>query len=258
MGLKSGFTLLESTIVIGIVSLLLTIGANLFVFSKQAARDAVRKTDIEQIRAALEFYKEEDTNRYYPALLSALSNTYMDKIPQDPLINTQYEYCYSLNPDTDPTNYILAVELERGGPSSCNCGNLSYNYCFSPYGVLIIPTPTVAQPTQAATNTPIVSTPTPIGAQFTPTPTIPTATPTAGPPITCNQHGSAYFDGQKYIVTLISNYTGASWTILNNLNCTPLAGSGSIFGTSCVNLGTSTATVSFGGIQNTCQFSTAQ
>ena len=255
MGLKSGFTLLESTIVIGIVSLLLTIGANLFVFSKQAARDAVRKTDIEQIRAALEFYKEEDTNRYYPALLTGLSNTYMDKIPQDPLINTQYEYCYSLNPDTDPTNYILAVELERGGPSSCNCGNLSYNYCFTPYGVLLNPTPTIAPVTQPPQSTNPPATNTPPATTLTPTAT---ATPTAVPPITCNQHGSAYFDGQKYIVTLISNYTDASWTVLNNLNCTPLAGSGSIFGTSCVNIGTSTATVSFGGIQNTCQFSTSQ
>lgn len=242
MTLKSGFTLLETTIVIGIVSLLMTIGANSFVFSKQAARDSVRKTDIEQIRAALDFYKEENINRFYPAEISALVNVdtkYMDKIPKDPI---NADYCYSQ--DTG-TSYILAAKLERGGPSSCVCNGSTYNYCFNPYGILLTPTPSLAPVTQPpATNTPIVSTP----------------TPTTGLPITCNQIGKAYYNGQKYVVTLVSNYSGASWTVSvpNGLDCVPLAGSaeGLYFGTSCVNKGTSSVTVSLGSLKNTCQFST--
>ncbi len=276
MGLKSGFTLLETTIVVGIISLFLTVGSNLFVFSKQSARDAVRKTDIDQIRAALEFFREENPNRIYPLSLNELlanNGGYVEILPDDPL-NNVYNYYY-IRDVSDPTNYILGAKLERGGPSICGtntaCKSSSCNYCYSPFGLLITPTPTGSQPTQTPTNTPAVptatpplSTPTPT--QVVPTPTAtPTSTPTPTPVIVCNQIGKAtesyvvrrreyYISG--YNVTLGSNYSSSTWSILNNLNCSPLAGSGSTFNTKCTQLGTSTATVSIGTLQNTCQFST--
>ena len=144
----SGFTLLETTIVIGIVSLFLTVSSNLFVFSKQSARDVVRKTDIDQIRAALEFFREENPNRIYPLSLNELlasNGGYVDKVPGDPL-NTVYAYYY-IRDVSDATNYILGAKLERGGPSSCGsntaCKSSSCNYCYSPLGLLITPTPTL-------------------------------------------------------------------------------------------------------------------
>jgi len=78
------------------------------------------------------------------------------------------------------------------------------------------------------------------------------------PTLTCSQIDRASFDSasKKYIVTLGSNSSDSTWSILNILNCSPTAGSGSIFTTTCIQLGTSTATVSFGGDQNTCDFST--
>lgn len=255
MTLKSGFTLLETTIVIGIVSLLLTIGSNTFVFSKQVARDAVRKTDIEQIRAALDFYKEEDANRYYPAKLEALFDTdnpengYIDKIPKDPI---NVDYCYSR--DTGSASYILAAKLERGGPSSCNCGNPSYNYnyCFNPYGILLTPTPTIAQPTQGTTNTPIVptSTPTPTAAQPTSTPT-----PTPIPAITCYQENIGYIN--QY-TSLRSGNPYSLWSIDTapvNVNCNRNAGTGENFNIRCQTAGTTTVHVSDTqtGASNTCK-----
>ena len=76
--------------------------------------------------------------------------------------------------------------------------------------------------------------------------------------LNCSQVDKAYFENssKKYVVTLGSNSSGVTWSIQNNLNCSPLAGSGSIFTIRCVQQGTSTATVSFGALQNTCSFST--
>ena len=101
----------------------MTIGSNTFVFSKQSARDAVRKADIDQIRSALEFFREENPNRYYPSSLNELlagNGGYVEILPDDPL-NNVYDYYYIR--DSDPTNYILGAKLEKGGPSSCGtCG----------------------------------------------------------------------------------------------------------------------------------------
>ena len=78
------------------------------------------------------------------------------------------------------------------------------------------------------------------------------------PVLNCSQVDKAYFENssKKYVVTLGSNSSDATWSIQNNLNCSPLAGSGSTFNTRCTQHGTSTATVSIGTLQNTCQFST--
>lgn len=76
--------------------------------------------------------------------------------------------------------------------------------------------------------------------------------------LTCFQIDKAIYDNisKKYSVTLGSNSSNAVWSIQSNLNCSPTGGSGSIFTTGCSQLGTSTATVSYGTEQNTCDFST--
>jgi general secretion pathway protein G len=240
MKLKSGFTLLEITIVIGIISVLLTISTNILVFSNKTARDVVRKTDIDQIRAGLEFYRDENPDKTYPSLLDELTE-YIEAIPEDPLASS-YSYYYQRDPDT-ATNYVVGARLETGGPSACgSCGQQQCNYCFGPLGILLTPTPSEAPPGDIPTSTP----------------GDPTATPTPTPSVNCSQSGSAYYDSgsNKYIVTLISNLSGSTWSILNILDCSPTGGSGSIFTTRCTDLGTSTATVSFGGEQNNCEFST--
>ncbi|MEX1052553.1 MAG: prepilin-type N-terminal cleavage/methylation domain-containing protein [Patescibacteria group bacterium] len=245
---RSGFTLLEITIVIGIASLLLTLSSSVVVFSQQSARDSVRKTDVDQIRAALEFYREENQDKTYPTSLGDL-DSYLKDVPTDPLPNN-YSYYYQREPD-NAADYVVGARLERGGPSACgSCGQEQCNYCFGALGLLVEPTPS-----ESPTNTPGEPTPTP-----TPTPTTgePTNTPTPTPSVNCSQIGSATYDANldKYVVTLGSNFSESTWSIVNILDCSPTGGSGSIFTTSCVQLGTSTATVSYGTEQNTCDFST--
>jgi len=76
------------------------------------------------------------------------------------------------------------------------------------------------------------------------------------PILTCSQIDRASFDSatKKYVVTLGSNSSGSTWSIRNNLNCSPTGGSGSVFTTMCKNIGVSKATVSYGESQNTCEF----
>jgi len=254
MGRKSGFTLLEITIVIGIISLLLTLGSNLFVFSKQSARDTVRKTDINQIRAALEFYREEDPNRYYPDSLAGLLESnggYIASIPKDP-ISSSFEYFYERGA-VDPANYVVGTRLERGGPSACgSCGSQQCNYCFSALGLLITPTPSVPLPSSIPTNTPIPPTSALIQ---TPTPSIPTPTPTSTPTpttlplITCYQIGTTRV-GET--ATLYSGQGASLWTINNTLDCTPSVGTGSIFTTVCQQSGSTTVYITNGSSSNSC------
>jgi prepilin-type N-terminal cleavage/methylation domain-containing protein len=62
--MRKGFTLIELVIVISIIAVLGTFGTLTFQHSLVQARDAKRITDIKQIQAALEIYKE--TNGSYP------------------------------------------------------------------------------------------------------------------------------------------------------------------------------------------------
>ncbi|MFH1826963.1 MAG: prepilin-type N-terminal cleavage/methylation domain-containing protein [bacterium] len=240
MKFKRGFTLLEITIVFGIISLILTLGSNLFIFSKQIARDSVRKTDINQIRASLEFYRDQNPDKYYVANLSSLisSDGYIDKIPNDPL-NSSVNYCYELNA-TDPTNYLLAAELERGGPSSCNCNSISYNYCYSSLGLLLTPTPSIVSPINTPTSTPpIVASPTPTSA--------PTSTPM--PTISCHQVNIAHINDT---VTMESGDPASQWSLINTLTCSRSSGTGAVFTTVCQIAGTTTVNVTNGLSSGNC------
>ena len=244
MRLNSGFTLLELTIVVGIASLILTLGTNTVIFSQQAARDSVRKTDIAQIRASLEFYREENLNKTYPSTLEELGG-FIESVPSDPLA-TAYSYYYQRNID-DATNYVAGARLERGGPSACgSCGQGQCNYCFSALGLLLTPTPSVPPPSNIPTNTPIPPT---SSLTQTPTPSIPTPTPTTIPLITCNQIGTARV-GET--ATLYSGQDASSWTVNNTLNCVPSVGTGSIFTTVCQQSGSTTVFVTNGSSSNSC------
>ncbi len=145
--MKRGFSLLEIIFVIGIISILLTIGAPLYTSSQKNARDARRKQDLEEIRIALEQYRSN--NNYYPLSLTfgaacstsgniqdANGNVYMTKIPKDPKCQL-YTYTYTRISSSD---YTLRSYLERGGTNcsgSPNCavsGTAICKYCLGPYG----------------------------------------------------------------------------------------------------------------------------
>lgn len=89
-----GFTLVELLITIGIVAILSSMLYSIGPSSRQFARDSRRKADLEQIRSALELYR--NSNSTYPPCtvgtgctinttnVPALTSSYISEIPTDP------------------------------------------------------------------------------------------------------------------------------------------------------------------------------
>ncbi len=135
--MKKGFTLLELLIVVGIISLLLTVGTSLYSFSQKKSRDSRRKADLENIRIALESYRSNSAQGNYPANLNILITppAYIPKIPVDPLSST-YIYYYTAS----GSDYTIGAYSELGGscPATYDCGQVSgvqaCRYCLGPYG----------------------------------------------------------------------------------------------------------------------------
>ena len=129
---NKGFTLVELVVVIAIVGILAGLTLTASMSSRKVARDGKRKADLEQIRSALEIYRSDC--KTYPASItfgSALmgcGNTYMDKIPNDPLSGYTYSYLGFSN------SYVLCSYLETdktidysaGGACGTNCGGGCY------------------------------------------------------------------------------------------------------------------------------------
>lgn len=136
--MKKGFTLLELLIVVGLISILVTIGSNLYTYSQKKARDARRASDLENIRVALENYRSNNSSGNYPAtgnLNALVSGGYIPKLPVDPLSNA-FVYYYSAS----GSDYILGAKSETGGTcqTTNDCGIASgtqaCGYCLGPYG----------------------------------------------------------------------------------------------------------------------------
>lgn len=148
------FTLIEILVVATIIGVLASaIAISYSQFSKQS-RDAKRKTDLENIRAALEMYRSNNASSSYP--LTADLNftcanpgsiidtsldpdvTYLTTIPTDPKCS-DFKYYY----ESDGTTYIMSAQLEATDPGCSSgsgtdrCGTgLDCNYCLGPYGQL--------------------------------------------------------------------------------------------------------------------------
>lgn len=142
-GFSAGFTLIELLIVIAIIGILSTLLMTNFIGIRQRARDAQRKSDIQQIQSALELYRAD--NGSYPQTASNMLNsapcptpsaftnaggtaTYMQQIPCDPLGTSYYhagDYYYS----STGTTYVLAACLENTadseGNTSCNINSVN-------------------------------------------------------------------------------------------------------------------------------------
>jgi len=143
--MKKSFTLIEILVVATIIALLASGGAVVYTQLNRASRDAKRKADLEQIRAALEMYRSN--NGIYPVNLSILTTPapqqpYLNPIPTDPKSPT-YTYYYTPlptgcnNSSIYCNDYILAAHLET---ASITCQSLSNQctsnctYCLGPYG----------------------------------------------------------------------------------------------------------------------------
>ena len=120
---KKGFTLIELLVVITIIGILITVGSVSYTRALKLSRDSKRKTDLEQVRQALETYRSDIHT--YPiatgAIPSLLSTDYITIIPTDPKSTGAYGYKSSTG-----TDYFLCASLETGSSSaSPSCAGLS-------------------------------------------------------------------------------------------------------------------------------------
>lgn len=119
---KKGFTLIELLTVMTIIAVLAGLALVSYGGAQKSARDGKRKSDLEQIRSALEMCYA-DTNSYPAAIypnVSCGTETYLSGTPRDPNESTYY-----YNRPTS-TSYTLCAFLEVDPPN--NCGVSGYNY----------------------------------------------------------------------------------------------------------------------------------
>jgi len=168
---KKGFTLIELLIVISIIGILASLTLASYGSAQAKARDGVRKSDLAQMKRALELYKADcDSGSWYPyitdtqiqtgsnlSLLLLQTNAgtpvpYMNPVPKDPTNSTTntpplvYKYTPGAagSADVCPTNagvsaalqgtsnYFLSMQLERVNDSD---GLKSYTACSSKPGM---------------------------------------------------------------------------------------------------------------------------
>ena len=105
--LSKGFTLIELLVVMAILGLLAVVGISSFRSSQAKARDAQRKSDLQQVQRALEMYYNDHSSYPLSTLIIwgeefkdiAPNNTiYMKELPTNPSGGT--EYCYQSTSST--------------------------------------------------------------------------------------------------------------------------------------------------------------
>lgn len=126
---SSGFSLIELLIVIAIIATLVTLSVASYTTVNKRSRDTKRKSDIEQLRNALEIYRAE--NKKYPGagsgnwtdagnLSTDLVSTYIAVIPSDPDTSLVYRYQATTEIGGDYYSYCLSSKIESENPTdSC-------------------------------------------------------------------------------------------------------------------------------------------
>jgi general secretion pathway protein G len=135
--LKKGFTLVEMLIVLGIVGVVATmliVGINPLDQIRKST-DTERKTDLDQLKDALELYYQDngtyppssaDFKLYIGSTTLAWGSAwqpYMNQLPKDPSPTRTYQYYVPLA--SGGQTYYIYASLERGSkdPQACNNGN---------------------------------------------------------------------------------------------------------------------------------------
>ena len=125
----TGFTLIELLIVLSIMGVLATLGFQSFTASQKKARDAQRKSDLNQIQEALELYKMDQKPSWeYPAdsdwIADLEDGGYMKEVPADPLPDSWSWPAYSYNRSSDDLEYDLYACLENENDPDLDPENL--------------------------------------------------------------------------------------------------------------------------------------
>lgn len=130
--ISRGFTLIELLVSIAVIAIVsAAVLAAMGPSSRQFARDAERKAELEQLRGALELYRNSNISYVsgsgnISTALSSLAPSYIQSLPTDPTSGRNYYYNR-----TAATTYVLCASLEKWtGPSptappncvSASCG----------------------------------------------------------------------------------------------------------------------------------------
>ncbi len=139
--MKKGFSLMELLVAISIIAILTAVGVVSYGSINKRSRDVRRKSDLEQIRSALELYRAD--NGFYPAACGAswsdisclktalVDASYLSNLPTDPK-GASYRFKAS-NPSAGQYyGYCLETTVETDVPTSgslpCAAENSSYNF----------------------------------------------------------------------------------------------------------------------------------
>lgn len=128
---------MEILIVIAIIAVITAVGVVSYSSVNKRSRDAKRKSDIEQLRIALEMYRAE--NGYYAntgsgsytdasGLSATLVSTYIPAIPTDPKTGGAYWYQATNVSGGNYYGYCLSTNLESENPSDTCTPYSGYNY----------------------------------------------------------------------------------------------------------------------------------
>ena len=132
------FTLIEILVVVTIIGVLFGVATISYSSLTKSSRDARRKSDLEQIKAALEMYRSNNPLALYPSAasceeLDGLIDSYLPNFPKDPKDGT---YTYSCS--TSDSDYTIGAYLEITTSSCTSIGGggctVDCNYCVGPYG----------------------------------------------------------------------------------------------------------------------------
>ena len=105
-----GFTIIELTVVLTLISILATMALLQYRNSTIYAREAVLKEDLFHLRDALDQYYA-DKGKYPDALDSLVTDGYIRKIPEDPFTRSADTWQTMLS-DPDPNNPTAAPGIQ--------------------------------------------------------------------------------------------------------------------------------------------------
>jgi general secretion pathway protein G len=128
---RHGFSLLELLVTVTIIAVLTSIGVVSYSTVNKRSRDVKRKSDIEQLRSALEMYRSDQGQ--YPVDISSLVPAYIPVIPTQPNSTVDPYFYLATQNGTVYNVYCIGATLETitsGQITTCVPGTLPtvYNY----------------------------------------------------------------------------------------------------------------------------------
>ena len=121
---QTGFTMIEVLVAATIIAVLSAVGFVSFSSANQNARNGKRQADMEQVRAALELYRTE--NSVYPnttvwstLIGSELSGFITSSTLSDPKGVDPYVYSYAPGAGPNVKTYQICAALEPNGTPYC-------------------------------------------------------------------------------------------------------------------------------------------